>query len=465
MATTMENVIAALVIIAIIVSAGSLYYAMTVASQLGATVESVADLSGSVVELTGAMGDLAASMGDVAEKVGTSVETIEAIEGRLKAVEEGLAGLQPTLTIVGPWAGKEMDAFVPVIDRFERLTGMRVNFKILRAEDLAPVLPAQFEAGLAPGDVIFMWAWFINEKAGDGHVMDLTGVIDETTLSPGALDPVKVDGKIYGGAYTGKVKPGFWYRKSFFEDNNLTPPSTWAEFVTLLDTIADIPGVVDPIATGDGVGWPISDVTEHFLITFGDPQLQRDLIAGTVDWTSPQVRAIFEDRIVPLLEAGYFSEPIEWTTAIELWWGGDYGLYFMGSWITGMVEDPEDLGVFSIPGSEGLVFAADYFFVPEYTLHPEEAKQLAQFLASAEAQRLQVAQGGHIATALAVSLDAYPAVDRGVAEVLVGKEVLSDLDDTIGGEFQATFWDQLKLLWVNPEALDDVLEALQEKAA
>jgi len=166
-----------------------------------------------------------------------------------------------------------------------------------------------------------------------------------------------------------------------------------------------------------------------------------------------------------LLEAGYFSEPIEWTTAIELWWGGDYGLYFMGSWITGMVEDPEDLGVFSIPGSEGLVFAADYFFVPEYTLHPEEAKQLAQFLASAEAQRLQVAQGGHIATALAVSLDAYPAVDRGVAEVLVGKEVLSDLDDTIGGEFQATFWDQLKLLWVNPEALDDVLEALQEKSA
>ncbi|MFQ6080153.1 MAG: ABC transporter substrate-binding protein [Candidatus Bathyarchaeia archaeon] len=468
MATKMETAIAALVIIAILVSAGSLYYTMTVTSQLAATAESVADLSGSVVELTGAMGDLAASMGDVAEKVGASVEKITAIEGRLKTVEETLAGLPPTpptLTIIGPWAGKEMDAFVPVIDRFERLTGMKVNFKILRAEDLAPVLPAQFEAGLAPGDVIFMWAWFIAEKAKEGHIMDLTDVIDEATLSPGSLDPVKVDGKIYAGAYTGKVKPGFWYRKSFFEEHNLTPPTTWAEFLDLLDTIAGIPGIVNPIATGDGVGWPISDVTEHFLITFGGPQLHRDLVAGTVDWTSPQVRAIFEDRIVPLLEAGYFSEPIEWTTALELWWGGDYGLYFMGSWITGMVDDPEDLGVFSLPGSEGLVFGADYFFVPAYTKHPEEAKQLAQFLASAEAQRLQVAQGGHIATALGVSLDAYPAVDRRVAEVMVGKAVLADLDDTIGGEFQVTFWDQLKLLWVNPGALDDVLAALQAKAS
>ncbi len=38
------------------------------------------------------------------------------------------------------------------------------------------------------------------------------------------------------------------------------------------------------------------------------------------------------------------------------------------------------------------------------------------------------------------------------------------MDDTIGGEFQTTFWDQLKLLWVKPDRLDDVLEMFDEKA-
>ncbi|MCW4027256.1 MAG: ABC transporter substrate-binding protein, partial [Candidatus Bathyarchaeota archaeon] len=112
----------------------------------------------------------------------------------------------------------------------------------------------------------------------------------------------------------------------------------------------------------------------------------------------------------------------------------------------------------------GLVFAGDFFFIPVYTEHPEEAKQLAEFLSSVEGQRIQVAEGGHIATAKDVPLDEYPAVDREVAGLMEGKEIVRDLDDSIGGEFQATFWDQLKLLWVDPTALDDVLTALQEKA-
>jgi multiple sugar transport system substrate-binding protein len=425
-----DTILAALLIIAILISASSLYYTMTVTNQLAAANE----------------------------------ELRETIEQGFAILGEQLPEVPPTITLVGPWAGKELDVFEPVIDRFERLTGINVKIRVLRPEDLAPVLPAQFEADQAPGDLIFMWASFIRANAPEGHIMNLTGVIDETALMPGALTEVTVDGDFYGGAYTGKVKPGFWYRKSFFQAHNLTEPTTWQEFLDLLETIKDIEGIVNPIATGDGDGWPISDVTEHFLITFGGPDLQKDLIAGNVDWTSTQVRSIFNDRIVPLLEAGYFSEPIEWTTALSLWWQGDYALYFMGSWITGMVDDPDDLGVFSLPGSGGIVFAADYFFVPTYTEFPDEAKQLAQFLSSAEAQRVQVAQGGHIATAKGVDLSEYPDVDKRVAGLTQGKEIVRDLDDAISGEFQFTFWDQLKLLWVDPTALDDVLTSLQEKA-
>ncbi len=62
-------------------------------------------------------------------------------------------------------------------------------------------------------------------------------------------------------------------------------------------------------------------------------------------------------------------------------------------------------------------------------------------------------------------LDAYPlGVDRDMAVAMIGKETLLDLDDTIGGEFQTTFWSQLQLLWVSPGLLDDVLEAIEAKA-
>jgi len=394
-------------------------------------------------------------------------EAIFDLDERLKALEEEIP--PPTITVISGWSGGELDAFMPVLQAFKEKTGIDVEYKIYRAEDLATLLPAEFAAGTTPGDVIFMWNWFIQEKGEEGHILEVTDMIDEADFRPGVLDLVKntSNNKLYGGAYTGKGKPGFWYRKSFFTANGLTVPTTWAEFLTLLDDIAAISGIVNPILSGDGVGWPLSDITEHFIATYGGPQLHRDLTNGAVAWNSTQVKTLFADKLVPLL-AGNFSAPKTWDTYIENWWNGsEYGLYFMGSWITGMVDDPTDLGVFSLPGApgtEGVVFWADYFFVPAYTEHPKEALELFQFLASEEGQSLQVAQGGHIATNTNVPLDAYPPVDREVAEVMTGKEVLTDLDDTIGGEFQTTFWSQLKLLWVDPSKLDDVLNALEAVA-
>lgn len=452
-----EMSIAVLVIIAIIVNAGTLWYGMSVLNEVSKLTDEVADLTGTMTDLTGELTELATT-------VGGSLEALENITNRLTAIEERLAP-KPTITVIGPWSGEEREAFMPVLDAFELRTGIPVRYRIYRAEDLATLLPAQFDAGETPGDLIFMWAWFTKEIGPEGDALNVTDLVDEADLSPGALDPVKVGDTIYGGSYTGKVKPGFWYRKSFFEANSLTEPESWEEFTDLLEDIAAIDGIQNSIVTGDGVGWPISDVVDHFLITYGGPDLQRDLISGDVDWTSNEVRTIFEDKLVPLLEAEYFSEPTEWTTAVDLWWDGDYGLYFMGSWITGMVPNATDLGVFSLPGTEGLVFAADYFFIPTYTDYPDEAKQLFQFLISEEAQEIQVREGGHIATNIHVPLDAYPQVDREVAELMEGMEAMLDLDDTIGGEFQTTFWDQLKYLWVHPEDLDAVLAAIQEKAS
>ena len=488
MPTTMENVISVLVLIAIITSAGSLYYGLTIAGDISTLTDSMADLAGDMGDLATDVGDVATSVGNVATSVSNLVTATSAnltniladlagITGDLASVTADLADvaarvaaveatLTPTITVVGPWSGAEMDNFLPILARFEALSGINTKYRVLRAEDLQTLLPAQFAAGTAPGDVIFMWAWWIAQQAQNGHVLEVTDLIDAADFLPGTFDQFNITGKIYGGAYTGKVKPGFWYRKSFFAANGLTPTtvnSTWAEFSALLADIAAVSGVVDPIASGDGVGWPLSDITEHFLMTFGGAQLQYDLIAGTADWTTDPVRSIFEDYLVPTL--GNFSDPLTWdSTAINSWWQGDYGLYFMGSWITGMVANASDLGIIPLPGAESLVFAGDHFFIPAYTQHPDEAKELFSFLISEEAQRLQTAQGGHVATNINVPDTSYPTIDLMVVNFIEDYAIAPDLDDTIGGEFQTTFWDQLKLLWVTPAQLDNVLTAIQAVA-
>jgi multiple sugar transport system substrate-binding protein len=364
------------------------------------------------------------------------------------------------ITVIGPWSGAEKDAFMPVLEKFEEQTGIEVQYQIYRAEDLANLLPAQFATKRTPGDVIFMWTSFMEKNT--EHIVNLSDIIKPENFRPGALDNVTVDGEIIGIPYTGKVKPGFWYRKSFFEEHGLTEPKTWDEFVALLEDISKIEGITAPIASGNGVGWPLSDVTEHFILTFGGAELQKDLIAGNVNWTGETAKKPI-NKLASLLSEGYFGEPVEWTTVLEQWWQGQYGLYFMGQWLTGMVDDPSDLGVLALPGNEAVVFALDYAFIPKYSKNVDAAKQLIEFLAGPEGQTAQVEQGGHIASANGVPLDAYPPVDREIAELLEGKATVNDLDDSIGGMWQTTFWDQLKLLWVRPGRLDSVLESLQSK--
>ncbi|OYT50935.1 MAG: ABC transporter substrate-binding protein, partial [Desulfurococcales archaeon ex4484_217_2] len=80
------------------------------------------------------------------------------------------------LIVIGPWAGAEMEAFQQVLNKFmEEHPNIEVEYRIYRAEDLASIAPPQFEAGMAPGDVIFSaWGWWVKEMGEKGHLLDLS---------------------------------------------------------------------------------------------------------------------------------------------------------------------------------------------------------------------------------------------------------------------------------------------------
>jgi len=370
-----------------------------------------------------------------------------------------IAQQKATLTVVGPWTGAEEELFKPVLAEAEEALGIEIEYVVYRTEDLKVLLPTQWAAKTAPGDVIFITDVALVRKGGqEGHIADITELVNPADFVPGSMDPVFP----YAAPYTQKPKPGFWYRKSFFAAHGLEEPTTIAEFEVLLEQLKGIADLEAPIASGDEVGWPLSDVTEHFLVTFGGPQLHKELAACTASprWWSV-IEAIFKDFLAPWIAEGYFGEPVEWTTALTKWWEGDYGIYFMGIWLTGMVEDPVDLGLITLPGAMGVVSSIDYLFANAYSAELDKAKELLVWLVT-EGQRVQVQQGGHFATYLPVPLELYPPVERTVAEKIKPMVPLADLDDAIGGEFQRTFWDQLKLLWVAPGRVDEVIETIRE---
>ena len=384
--------------------------------------------------------------------------------GLIGCTEEPEPEPEPELIVYTLWTPEaEKAAFDAVLAEFEEQTAIEVRHIPITTEDMLITLPVSFLAEKTPADVVLApWPSWIREL--NAHLLPLDDLLDEAEFATVHLDPVSVADDLYGVPFKMAGKPGFWYKPSFFNANNLAPPETYAEFVDLLAELDAIPTLEAAIASGNGVGWPLSDTVEGFIMGLGGYQLQLDLIDGSVAWTDDEVKVDVFGPLVELLDAGYFSVPADWGAQVELLDDELYGMYWMGDWIVGMVDDPTDIAFFPFPETDGVVGAIDYAIIPAYTEFPDEAQELIRFLATREAQEIWAGLGGYLAPNTQVPLEIYPPVTQTVVEFLLEVTVVPDLDDTVGGAFQLAFWDQLKLLWVSPGELDSVLEALQAEA-
>ena len=103
--TRIDVVIVVFVLIAIIVSAGTLFYVTDVMGKTGTLTDSVADLTTSVGELTATTGDLASTLGELAAVVGEYEDAIAALEASLEAltlrIEDIERALRPELIVIG----------------------------------------------------------------------------------------------------------------------------------------------------------------------------------------------------------------------------------------------------------------------------------------------------------------------------------------------------------------------------
>jgi multiple sugar transport system substrate-binding protein len=381
---------------------------------------------------------------------------------------------QPTLTVYALWSGSEQYNFEQVLGNFTENTGINVTYVSQTTQNMLITVPQELSAPPYDVDVIIApWPDWI--KGNSAYLTPVTDLVTASQFPTNIIQPVATDGTLWATPFKLSGKPGFWYRPSFFEANGLSVPTTYDEFKnTLLPAIQAVPGVEAAIGSGvdaQGLGWPLSDVTEAWIIGRGGYQLQLDLETGPSvrNWTDPQVTSVF-DELTGLLEAGYFSAPAEWTGQIGKLWAGKYGLFFEGNFVTAQpqVENQSDIDFFPFPGTNGVSGSVDYAVLTKDAPHLNQAKQLIQYLAGADAQEILVRQGGALATNTGVPAAAYSTTDKKVVDFMgqAGITIVPDLDDTIGGEWQQTFWDQLKLLWTDPSTstMNSVLNNLQQAA-
>ncbi|WP_029601427.1 ABC transporter substrate-binding protein [Natronobacterium lacisalsi] len=385
----------------------------------------------------------------------------------------GSAAAQEALTVTGVWTGGEEEDFLAVVDYVEDQTGIDITYQPRDTEAILTGTLMDYEAGVATADIVVMPSPArIQSDAERGHLAAMGDVWDPDEFATDA-EQVSADGEIYAAPFKMDLKPGFWYRQSFFEDNGLEEPDDYDAFLDLLEEIDGISGVEAPIASGNGDGWPLSDVTEGFIIRQENGgQLQRGLVDGDTEFTDERVVAAFEE-IQDLLQAGYFSEVRDFGVQYEFFWENETPLYFMGSWTPAFeaIQDPDDLGYFMIPGAEAMVAAENWFTVPQYSENVDAARTAVETFVSAEGQQVWAERGGFIASNAQVPDEAYDVEIMGdLADRADEVDLVPDLDDTVGDPFQSEFWASLTGLWARPDQdvtslVDSLADLLQESVA
>jgi multiple sugar transport system substrate-binding protein len=317
--------------------------------------------------------------------------------------------------------------------------GVNVEFVAQPFDQYYTLLGAAIQAGKGPDVVLFNGGGQIRDRAGALAPLD-TYVADDRQRLAG-WDAFTKDGKTYAAPVTLQGHP-VYYNKELYQKAGLdpdSPPRTWDDFVRNCGVITQKTGA-KCLAQGNKEGFGI----QFFLSATGSavltPQEYDDWIAGKRDWSSANVKRVFE-LWKQTADSGLNTDGANSTAMFN-----DAFAHFnsgKAANVIGLMSDvghwkdfaefltPEKLGVMrapvvnpaakpSLPFDGGIGYA-----VAKWTKDPKLAADLVRSLTSADALKAFYADGGAIASDATIDVSSGgPAVKAIVAEVRSGKPAL-----------------------------------------
>ncbi|WP_241674921.1 ABC transporter substrate-binding protein [Paenibacillus luteus] len=222
-------------------------------------------------------------------------------------------------------------------------------------------------------------------RLGDHIYLDLTNSTFLQDFLPSSLEPVTIDGKIYGVPEV-MHSDGLIYNKTMFEEHGLVVPQTWDEFLLLCDTLK-AKGII-PVAL-DSEWWVPQFIFGSILSSNGaDSAWTAKLESGETKVSHP----IFVDAMMKtnqLVTSGYVPEnwlSLKHEQSKDLVGQGKAAMIAAGTWDLPSIMERNsdiDIGFMIVPGDERAVpniNIGTYRVINSNTEYPEEAKLFVAFM-------------------------------------------------------------------------------------
>lgn len=385
-----------------------------------------------------------------------------------------------TVSVIGTWGGDEEESFRAMVAPFEERTGIQIDYTGTR--DINAVLTTGVASGILPDVAGLPGPGQMREFAERGALMPLDDVLDMDTYtaetSPGFVELGTVNDELYGVFIKAAVKGLIWYNPDVYDG---TEPSTWDELESLADQQAT--GDTAPwcvgLESGAASGWPATDWIEDFVLRQSGPDVYDAWTNGEHAWNSPEIRAAFEAYGEVVSEErthggpNYVINTNFGSSANPMFDDGPGCLFHhQASFITDFFANEagataDDYDFFRMPDvdpqySGAITGAGDLFGMFNDT---PQARELMEYLVTAEAQAIWVERGGAISGNTTVT--EYPdEISARSAELLGEAEVFRfDASDLMPEAMNDAFFSAMLDFTQNQGDLDQILSRLDDVQA
>ncbi|MGJ6962310.1 ABC transporter substrate-binding protein [Streptosporangium sp. G11] len=364
-------------------------------------------------------------------------------------------------------------AMQKIIDGFNKLGKGTATLNTVASETYRTQLPTYLTSANPPD----LYTWYAgsvaNNYADKNLLLDVSDVWGSMGDYPAALRELSTDG-------TGRqiFVPmnnywwGFFYRKSNFAKWGVQEPKTWAEFLTLCETLKG--KGIPPIGIGLGdTPWVASVWFDYLNIRINGADFHRELLAGKQRFDDPKVKAVFAKwrEVLPYFDPKGKAYPFQEATTALL--GGKTGMFLIGTFFADAAPKDalDDLDFFRFPIIDPAVpiveeAPTDGFFASAKSANPAGAKALLTYLASAEAQELYIASSSGIvlpANPKAKAADS-PLVAKGKAMLDEAAELTQFFNRDSSDALQPTADTALTKFMDKPDEIDTILSEWQTAA-
>jgi raffinose/stachyose/melibiose transport system substrate-binding protein len=249
----------------------------------------------------------ACATGDqTATQTASSEQTSESASA--SASVESNEGRTVTIMASQDWVG---DAEMQLAEQFEEETGIHVDYQIIPSDQYPNLLTTKLNSGECADIFMYQSGKFdiVTLLQIEKNAVDLSSEEWVSRFNDAVKDQVSVDGKCYG-VTTWDVGDSYAYiyNKKIFAENNLSVPTTFAEFKQVCQTLLD--NGVTPMYECVADGWHqqlnFFDVSAAY--DAADADMKAKLIANETTIAGNTCFTTMLEQMKEVVDAGYWGE-------------------------------------------------------------------------------------------------------------------------------------------------------------